>query len=244
MTRRFQLTALLALAFLMGCTPPSENIVRRTHSAAEEGGHPNVPIHAGQADGASLDPSTHRIISRYGQSIKEYASQYGFDWRLILAIMKQESGFEADAESQRGASGLMQVMPVTQKEVADRLDIESSNYAASNIRIGVYYLRTLHEMFRGANEADRLKLTLASYNAGLGRILDAQEIAAYLGDNPVRWQAVRESLPLLSRRFASLHQHVWADEHPHNGHFGGAKQTVAYVDSVIAHYETYLRCLN
>ena len=81
MTRRFQLTALLALAFLMGCTPPSENIVRRTHSAAEEGGHPNVPIHAGQADGASLDPSTHRIISRYGQPIKEYASQYGFDWR-------------------------------------------------------------------------------------------------------------------------------------------------------------------
>ena len=93
-------------------------------------------------------------------------------------------------------------------------------------------------------EADRLKLALAAYNAGIGRVRDAQQIAAYLGDSPASWQAVKGALPFLSRRYASLHGRVWSGDHPRNGWFGNARQTVAYVDSVMGHYEAYLRDLN
>ena len=190
------------------------------------------------------DPATRHIIREYGSVIRECAVRDGFDWRLVLAIMKQESRFEDDAQSERGASGLMQVMPVTQHELAGKLQITETLHPATNIRMGVYYLRQLYAMFNGASEADRLKLTLASYNAGLGRVYDAQEIAAYLGDDPGRWQCVKGALPLLSKRYASLHHHVWDQDRPRSGWFGNSRETVAYVDSVMTYYETYLRDLN
>ncbi len=236
---------LIASMIVAGCTPLGENIARRNAAGVtvEEGSDIAVQVRALEGD-QSVDPATAALLRRYGDVIHQCAVQYGFDWRLVLAIIRQESRFEAAAESHRGASGLMQIMPVTQREVADRLNLDDSGLPASNIKIGVYYLRKIYGMFEGVNETDRLKLALASYNAGLGRVYDAQQVAAYLGDNPTHWQAVREMLPLLSRRYSSLHQHVWSQDRPKNGWFGGARETVAYVDSVMAHYVAYVRELN
>ncbi|MDR0423677.1 MAG: lytic transglycosylase domain-containing protein [Rickettsiales bacterium] len=85
---------------------------------------------------------------------------------LIHAIIKQESGFHISAESKVGASGFMQVMPSTAKDVANRMKIKFDKKALStnpiyNILIGSYYINMLLNQFNG-NQI----LAIASYNSG------------------------------------------------------------------------------
>lgn len=192
-----------------------------------------------------IDSRMNRIIRLYGKTIRKQAREYDFDWRFILAIMKQESQFVSDATSHRGAYGLMQLMPVTSYEVADALGYEQSDlsHPRNNIAGGIYYFRKLYELFNGAEPQDRLRLTLAAYNSGASRVYDAQDIAAYLGDNPHRWSAIRDVLPLLSKRYNTLHQHVWDEAKPRSGFFGEWQQTVNYVENVMAYYEQYRHAL-
>lgn len=192
---------------------------------------------------ASLDPLTERSINRYGKIVRKYSDKYGFDWRLILAIMKQESRFEHTAESYRGAYGLMQIMPVTQLEMAERLGVENTTTPYNNIRAGIFHLRTLYRVFEGLPEDDRLRMSLAAYNAGLSRILDAQDVVRFLGDDPNSWKAVRDALPLLSKRYQSLHKSIWEAGMPRGGHFRGWRQTTTYVESIIRFYDEYQRVL-
>ncbi len=192
----------------------------------------------------SLDPHTRIILESYGSTIKAYARKYGFDWRLILALMKQESGFIPQAESEKGASGLMQMMPYTSEEVGRVLNMEDMAHPRDNIRGGIFYLSKLYGLFEGADEPDRIRLTLAAYNAGVGRVYDAQDVAAYLHDNPRQWRSVRDALPLLSKRYYTLHMNVWPQDHPRSGWFGESRQTIAYVDKVMDYYEEYRQVLN
>lgn len=237
---------LLAMGMLAGCTPFSENISRRDQGYSTGNEPTNFTLE--ELDGLTvdsvLDRGTSSIITHYGPTIRKYSERYGFDWRLILAVMKQESRFSTEAESHRGATGLMQIMPVTSLQVAKSLSIDDMSHPQNNIRGGIYYLRRLYLAFEGANEADRLKLTLAAYNAGLGRVNDAQELAVYLKDNPRTWQAVRDALPLLSKRFYTLHKTVWGQSKPKTGWFGNARETVNYVDSVMDYYDEYRVLLN
>jgi membrane-bound lytic murein transglycosylase F len=227
-----------------GCTPFGDDVLRKgTGATAPEDGKGLVQTEPGPAE-ALVDPTTREILHVYGPSIKLYAARYGFDWRLILATMKQESRFSPSAESHRGASGLMQIMPTTSEEVARALDVDDLSHPDNNIRGGIYYLRELYELFKGAREGDRIKLTLAAYNAGIGRIFDAQEIAAYLHENPMEWESIKDALPLLSRRHGSLHKGIWNAPKPKTGWFGNSRETIAYVESVMNHYDEYRQMLN
>jgi membrane-bound lytic murein transglycosylase F len=231
------------VVLLVGCTPSGENIARK---AGDDQGTAGVPNAFVGVEGAAplLDASTQKIIRAQGPTIKRYAERYGFDWRLILAIMKQESRFSHRAESHKGASGLMQIMPVTEQEVASKLDLEDLSHPENNIRGGIFYLRRLYQMFEGAGEADRIKLTLAAYNAGVSRVYDAQEMAAYLNEQPTNWTAVRDALPLLSKRYYTLHRIVWNQDKPRSGWFGGARETIKYVTAVMDYYDDYRLVLN
>ena len=190
------------------------------------------------------DASTEQCIRSYGPAIKRYAVRYGFDWRLVLAIMKQESRFSRNAESRRGAIGLMQLMPLTGGEVAMKLDIEDLSHPEHNIQAGIFYLRKLYDLFEGAEEADRLKLTLAAYNAGLSRVRDAQELAVHLDDAPMQWQSVKDALPLLSKQFYTLHRTIWGQDKPKSGWFGNSRETIKYVDSVMDYYDAFRLAMN
>ena len=113
-------------------------------------------------------------ISIYDDLIKTKSVDLDWDWRLVSALIYQESQFDIKAKSWAGAGGLMQMMPATAKEmgVSNRFDPED------NISGGTKYLRTLWERFDSIPDPEqRIKFTMASYNCGYGHVLDAQRLA-------------------------------------------------------------------
>ena len=88
---------------------------------------------------------------------------------LVLGLTRQESEFDAKAKSPVGASGLMQLMPGTAKEVAHWLDMTYSKVnltdPATNMRLGSTYLARLLDRWSGS-----YVLSIASYNAGPGNV--------------------------------------------------------------------------
>lgn len=97
--------------------------------------------------------------------ILKASRDHGVSPHLIAAIIFTESKFKADARSEVGASGLMQLMPETAQDVANRVGMERFEPAllhdpAVNIDLGVAYLRLLQDRFYQTD------LVLAAYNAG------------------------------------------------------------------------------
>jgi hypothetical protein len=93
--------------------------------------------------------------------INSCALEYGVDKSLVKAVIHAESGYDPNAISSKGASGLMQLMPKTAKS----LNVANSFDPKDNIRGGVRYLRFLLDTFKGD-----VSLALAAYNAGLSRV--------------------------------------------------------------------------
>lgn len=124
-------------------------------------------------------------VSVYDDLIREESAQFEWDWRLIASIIYQESRFIPDAESWAGALGLMQLMPQT----ADRFGVETLTSPRENIRGGMQLLQWLDERMalRVEEPEERLKFVLASYNVGIGHVLDAMRLAEKYGKDPKLW---------------------------------------------------------
>jgi soluble lytic murein transglycosylase-like protein len=93
--------------------------------------------------------------------INTLSSEYGVDKSLVKAVIHAESGYNPNALSPKGASGLMQLMPGTARD----LKVCNAFDPRDNIRGGVRYLRFLLDTFRGD-----VSLALAAYNAGLAKV--------------------------------------------------------------------------
>ncbi len=185
-----------------------------------------------------------RSIRKYKPIIKKYAKRYGFDWRLIAAQIVQESGFRERARSRVGARGLMQIMPYTAREISRELDIQYiMKNPRENITAGIYHLSKQMKYFRDARFHDRARLALASYNAGAGRVFDAQDIAMFFRQPSNQWPVVKPYLTMLKRSDWELHLQVWPKGEPPHGYFYGYKETINYVTSIWARYELYRRIL-
>jgi membrane-bound lytic murein transglycosylase F len=193
----------------------------------------------------NIDPRSEKVLNLYGNTIKYYSNKYGIDWRLVIALMKVESQFDHRAESHKGAEGLMQIIPTTQLQIAEEIGVDTSlfNDPRINIQGGIYYLSKAYNAFESQklSEENRLKFALAAYNAGLGRVLDAQAMAEYVNDNPKEWQSIKNSLSLLSKRYSYIHKYVWEDQKPSSGYFRDWQQTSNYVESVMGYYRDYKR---
>ncbi|MCY4603273.1 MAG: membrane-bound lytic murein transglycosylase MltF [Gemmatimonadetes bacterium] len=136
-------------------------------------------------------------LSPYDELVKKYARQYGQDWRLITAQMYQESKFDPQATSWVGARGLMQIMPVTGRE----LGFTDLHDPEENIHAGVKYLSQLANRFDPQIPIEeRMRFALAAYNVGYGHVLDARRLARENGWNPDRWFGnVEQAMRLLAK---------------------------------------------
>ena len=102
---------------------------------------------------------------RYEQIVRGHARNYRLDPALLAAVIYQESKFEADARSDRGAVGLMQLLPATAEGIAvhtggARFVVSDLYNPEINVRYGAWYLRHL------LNKYGDERVALAAYNAG------------------------------------------------------------------------------
>ena len=171
-------------------------------------------------------------ISEYDQLIQKYAEKIGWDWRLLSALVYQESRFQPEAASWAEAKGLMQLMPGTARDlgVEDRADPEQSLYG------GTKYLRQLFDHFQSIPDTlERMKFAMASFNAGLGHVEDARRLAKANGINPSLWDNnVEEAILELS--FASGYNHPVVKY----GYVRGI-EPYTYVDQIMERYGHYLQ---
>ena len=91
----------------------------------------------------------------------EAAQREGLEPKLLTAVIQQESGFKPCAISDKGAQGLMQLMP----ETTDRLTVKDPFDAKQNIDAGAKYLKELLTKYSG-----NLALALGAYNAGPDKV--------------------------------------------------------------------------
>ena len=111
-----------------------------------------------------------KVPTALESAIHDAARAHGVDPRLVAAVARRESAFNARAVSQKGACGIMQLMPAT----AEYLGVRNVFDARENIFGGTRYLRTLLDTFHGD-----LDLALAAYNAGPGAVEKHRGIPPY-----------------------------------------------------------------
>ncbi len=228
-------TAILAVG-VTGCIQPSTGLSFSQRSMVKLNAPQAKPA---EGEDASLDLAFEQSIQKYGPIIRKYSENYDLDWRLVLAVIRQESSFRPNARSRMGAYGLMQIMPGTQAELMRKLGVPEARSPYYNIKAGMYHLKSLYRYFEEAPGKDRRDLALAAYNAGLSRVRDAQEIVRYLGGDPNAWSEVREALKLLSSDNLTLHARVWPEGRPRGGTFRGWTETINYVENIEQYYEGY-----
>ncbi|HXH28379.1 MAG TPA: lytic transglycosylase domain-containing protein [Candidatus Polarisedimenticolia bacterium] len=116
-------------------------------------------------------------VDDIASSIYQASNRYDVPPEMILAVIQTESAFDVNALSDKGAIGLMQIMPSTAQEIAQELGKHWTGDSllrdpSANIEMGTYYLTKLIAQF------DNLAVALAAYNHGPGRInqlADAKE---------------------------------------------------------------------
>lgn len=105
---------------------------------------------------------------KYREDIKENCDKFRVDFYLVIAVVKTESNFVPDANSNKGAIGLMQIMPPTAEYIAESIlneELGDVYQPKINIRYGVAYLKYLQDKFSDDYTS------LAAYNAGEGNVV-------------------------------------------------------------------------
>ena len=130
---------------------------------AMEGGRNDLAVTvARRADRDSV------FLVNAGWPVPPISAEDGPEKALVLALIRQESGFITDAKSPVGARGLMQLMPATAEQLAKALKVKFNQHKLDdpdfNVRLGSQYVADLLDSFEGS-----YILTLVGYNAGPAR---------------------------------------------------------------------------
>ncbi len=170
-------------------------------------------------------------ISDYDDLIRRHARRVGWDWRLLAALIHEESRFDTEACSWAGAEGLMQLLPAT----ASRFGVYDLTNPHLNIKAGTDYLVWLSEYWSDIQEPDeRIKYVLASYNVGEGHVRDAMRLAVKNNSDPCNWESVAEFLIKKSK------PQFYNDAVVRYGYCRG-EVTVNYVKEILYKYNHYLQ---
>lgn len=150
----------------------------------------------GADDPAKPLPSTPQPrAQRYDPLIAQAAQKHmplDWDWRLLKAMVRKESNFDADAQSPGGAVGLTQLLPSTARHLGLRRNEFFDPLA--NLQAGARYLRRCYDRFNELPDQHpnwlRTRMAIAAYNAGPGRASQAKRAAG-----SASWSAVAPHLP-------------------------------------------------
>jgi soluble lytic murein transglycosylase len=138
-----------------------------TASLADELSMKNISIKAAQ----ECEKSTGRVMVGYAfPKIEKYMNDVDVEWALVHALVRQESRYDTEAVSSAGARGLMQLMPATAKEVAQKAGLRHDpkwliSKPEHNVALGTRYLQKLLNKYNG-----NYAMALAAYNAGPSRV--------------------------------------------------------------------------
>jgi len=166
--------------------------------------------------GASAEAARKRFTALVAL-FRKYSAQYNMDWMLMAAQGYQESRLDHNAKSHVGAIGVMQVMPVTGKE----LNVGDITQLDANIHAGVKFVRTMVDRYYAKEPMDDLNkvfFAFAAYNAGPGRVRQLRREAEARGLDPNVWFNNVERIA--SERIG--------------------RETVTYVSNIYKYYVTYL----
>ena len=164
-------------------------------------------------------------LPKYKGIITSEALKYGFDWRLIAAIVYQESHFNPNAKSVTNVRGLMQVTTIT----AEEMGVMNRLKPSQSIKAGIKYFDKMIKKFDYLDDDyEKTLFALASYNIGYGHVMDALQIARDMGMRDTKWQNLKTTLPLLSK-----------SRYYRKTKYGYARgwEPVQYVERILTYYD-------
>jgi soluble lytic murein transglycosylase-like protein len=128
---------------------------------ADKGEQTTYEVHGASAIKVTTAPVSTARSAQFEAAINEHAQRQGVAADLVRAVIQAESAFNPTAVSNKGAMGLMQLMPATARDLGVRNPFDP----AENIRGGVTYLKQLLDRYD-----NKVELALAAYNAGSGNV--------------------------------------------------------------------------
>ena len=183
----------------------------------------------------SRKPAT-GALSEFDDIIKKTAKNIGWDWRLLASLIYQESRFRLDLESEKGAFGLMQLMPV----VMERYEIDYDATPEEQLNAGGQLISYLDDCLENkvTDSVERVKFVLAAYNSGLGHVYDAQRLAQKYGKYPDVWDNNVDYFILNKSK-----KQYYNDTCCHAGYLRGA-ETYRFVEEVLDRFYQYQATYN
>ena len=173
-------------------------------------------------------------ISPFDGIIKKTAKEIGWDWRLLASLIYQESRFKLDLESEKGAFGLMQLMPVVMERYGIDYDATPEQQLHAAGQLITYLDKCLDN--KVADSTERVKFVLAAYNAGLGHVYDAQRLALKYGAAPDVWDNNVDYYILNKSKYHN-------DTCCHSGFLRGT-ETYRFVEEVLDRFYQYQATYN
>ncbi len=170
-------------------------------------------------------------LSPYDNDIKNASKLVGWDWRLLASLVYQESEFKPNVRSWVGAFGLMQLMP----NVLDKYGLDSTASPAEQLIAGAKHLVYIRKQMPKeiTDTTEQIKFLFASYNCGLGHVLDARRLAKKYGKDPNIWTNNVDSCVLN----LSLKEY-YRDPVVYNGYVRG-NETFNFVQDIMERYNVY-----
>ena len=183
---------------------------------------------------SSRREASNRRLSSYDGAIKKTAAKIGWDWRLLASLIYQESRFKVDLESDKGAFGLMQLMP----SVMRKYGIDYNSTPQQQLEAGGKLISFLDRALENkvTDSVERVKFVLAAYNAGLGHVYDAQRLAKKYGKSPDLWDDNVDYFILNKSKY-------YNDTCCKCGYLRG-RETYRFVEDIMDRYHHYQALMN